>query len=423
MTRPTIPAALLWSLACLLPLGALWTRAARSAPEDRASEAPAALGLRVSRDGTLLLRGRPFRGIGVNYFDAFYRTLKDPSDTSYRQGFRELARRGIPFVRFMAGGFWPSEHRLYLTDRDRYFRQMDAVVRAAEEEGIGLIPSLFWNVCTIPDLVGEPVDQWGNPRGKTHEHLRKYVREVVTRYRKSPALWAWEFGNEYGLAADLPNAAEHRPPVVPDLGTPSSRSARDELTRPMIRAAYRAFAQEVRRWDPHRAILNGDAFPRPSAWHQRTELSWKQDTQRQYEQILADDSPDPMNVISVHLYEPEEERFGRKCSAEELLKVTLGVSRRLKKPLFVGEFGASEEKGADEGRQRFERLLKAVIETGVPLAALWVYDFAGQDKTWNVTASNNRAYQLDALEAANREMRSEASRGGAGRAPANAKER
>ena len=31
--------------------------------------------------------GKGLRGIGVNYFDAFYRTLRDGNDTSYDAGF------------------------------------------------------------------------------------------------------------------------------------------------------------------------------------------------------------------------------------------------------------------------------------------------------------------------------------------------
>ena len=36
------------------------------------------------------------------------------------------------------------------------------------------------------------------------------------------------------------------------------------------------------------------------------------------------------------------------------------------------------------------------------LAALWVYDFEGQAADWNVTASNARKAQLDAIAALNR---------------------
>lgn len=415
-----LAAALPLSVSALIALGAssaapALQSARRSQPRSAAPSArpprssPSARpGLTVGRDGTLLLQGRPYRGIGVNYFDAFARVLRDPRDTSYRQGFRELARRGIPFVRFMAGGYWPSENRLYLRDRTRFFRLMDAFVRAAEEERIGLIPSLFWHAPTAPDMVGEPVDQWGTPGSKTQAYMRRYVRDLVIRYRKSPALWGWEFGNEYSLSADLPNAAEHRPPVVPDLGTPSSRSARDELSSAIVRAAYQSFAREVRRWDPWRVIVSGDAFPRPSAWHQRAAKSWEQDTEAQYAEMLGYLTPDPMNAISVHLYDTEEQRFGRVCKAEDLLRVSLTAARRMRKPLFVGEFGASDEKGPQEARRRFSDLLSAVEREGVPLAALWVYDYGGQDGAWNVTAANSRAYQLDAIAEANRRLRQRA---------------
>ncbi|MDY0169458.1 MAG: hypothetical protein RBS80_23150 [Thermoguttaceae bacterium] len=67
---------------------------------DEAAEPP--LGLMVDDEGTLLLAGRPFMGMGIQYQNCFQRRLLDPEDTSYRQGFEELASYGIPFVRLMA---------------------------------------------------------------------------------------------------------------------------------------------------------------------------------------------------------------------------------------------------------------------------------------------------------------------------------
>jgi len=354
------------------------------------------LGLSVRRDGVLVKDGLPYRGIGVNYFDCFYRTLLDANNTSYEEGFRVLAEYRIPFVRFMCGGFWPVENKLYLENEKAYFQRLDAVVRAAEKQGIGLIPSLFWNLNTVPDLVGEPCDQWGNPQSKTHQFMRAYVRKVVTRYRRSPALWGWEFGNEYNLAADLPNASEHRPAAYPDLGTPASRSARDELTHDMIRAAFTAFAQQVRKYDPYRIITSGNGFPRPSAWHQRQEGSWTQDTPEQYAEMLLGDNPDPMNAISVHAYEDSER-----------IRATMEIARKARKPLFAGEFGVVGPR-SPETEKRFSELLALIENEGVPLAALWVYDFGGQDDSWNVTATNSRAYQLKAVSEANRRLRAQA---------------
>lgn len=51
----------------------------------------AAPGLSANEQGELLLHGVPFCGIGVNYYDAFVRTLEQPPQTNYAAGFRELA--------------------------------------------------------------------------------------------------------------------------------------------------------------------------------------------------------------------------------------------------------------------------------------------------------------------------------------------
>ena len=358
------------------------------------AQSKGAPGLSVRADGTLLKDGRAWRGIGVNYFDAFYRTLKDGGDTSYEQGLKALAERGIPFARFMCGGYWPAENRLYREDREEYFRRLDGVVRAAEKHGVGLIPSLFWHTGTAPDLAGEPCSAWGDPKSRTHAFMRAYTREVVRRYRESPAIWGWEFGNEYNLPADLPNASEHRPPVVPQLGTPEARSERDDLTHDMIRTAFAEFAKEVRRHDPRRMITSGNAFPRPTAWHQRAEGNWEPDTAEQSAEMLLGDNPDPMSVLSVHWYKEPEAR----------LEAAQATAARARKPLFVGEFGVPGA-ASPETEARFRAMLAAIERHGVAIAALWVYDYAGQDGEWNVTATNDRAYQLKAVSEANVRIR------------------
>jgi hypothetical protein len=165
--------------------GARTGQGANGAGNDDATN----LGLTVREDGVLLRNGQPYRAIGVNYFDAFGRQLHNPKDESFDAGFKALAERGIPFARICGCGFWPAEQKLHQQNPEELFRRFDRVVRSAERHGVGLIPSLFWNGSAVPDLVGEAVNQWGNPRSKTHEYLRGYVRDVVTRYRNSPAIW------------------------------------------------------------------------------------------------------------------------------------------------------------------------------------------------------------------------------------------
>ena len=345
--------------------------------------------------GELRLRGLPFRGLGVNYYDAFARTLGTNARTNYDAGFRELAARKIPFARFSAGGYWPHEWSLYQTNRAAYFARLDGVVRSAEHHGVGLIPSLFWQMSTVPDLVGEPCQSWGDTNSRTVAFLRAYTREVVTRYAPSPALWGWEFGNEYNLPADLPNAAQHRPPAVPSLGTPTQRTAADDLTHSAMRVALREFALEVRRHDPHRLIVSGNAFPRGSAWHQAREKSWQRDTPAQFAAVLAADNPPPINTLSGRGYDLSSD-FGR-------LDQAMSVAQATQQPLFVGEFGVPGATTA-ETKAKFTAMLSALETNRVPLAALWVFDFDGQAKDWNVNATNARSWQLDALQQANQRI-------------------
>jgi len=363
-----------------------------------AAGSPAWGQLGVGPQGELLRDGKPYRGIGVNYFSCFLRTLASGDDRSYEQGFQTLAEKGIPFARFCAAGFWPRDMRLYQTDREEYFRRLDRVVEAAGKQGVGLIPSLFWYAACVPDLVGEPLDQWANPASKTRAWMRDYVREVVTRYRDNPTIWAWEFGNEYSLSANLPNAAQHRAKIVPALGTASARTERDDLTFPMVRDALAAFGEEARRHDPRRVVESGDSFLRPSAWHQLHDGNWKVDSPEQSAEILAMVNPAPVDVVSIHMYEDNDQRLVR----------TLEAARRLGKPVFVGEFGAEGQGPAAEAK--FRRLLAAIVDHDVPLAALWVFDHPHQ-RDWTVTSSNARAWQLDAVGEANRRLR--AGRGGA----------
>ena len=354
-------------------------------------------GLSAGTQGELLLDGKAFRGIGVNYYDAFVRLLDDGKLADVEAGFRTLASNQIPFIRFSACGYWPINWQLYQTNRQEYFSRISAIVKLGERYGIGLIPSFFWHQPTVSDLVGEPVDQWGNAASKTHEFMRAYTKELVTRFRDSPTIWAWEFGNEFNLPADLPNAATHRAPVVPSVGTAASRSARDDLTHAHIRTALAEFALEVRRHDSHRLLISGNAFPRPTAWHQQHEGNWKPDKPDQWTQMLAADNPNPIGTLSGRLY-----------STNDLAALPLAMteSRRLGKPLFIGEFGVPDPV-ADQDQKQLRQWLDALATNNVPLAALWVFDFAAQTKDWSVTAENSRREQLRLIAAMNARWRRE----------------
>jgi len=364
--------------------------------------ASAGPGLSVSPQGVLLKDGRPYRAIGANYFSGFYRHLMNPNDTSYREGFKVLAKHKIPYVRIMAAGFYPLDWKLYREDKAAYLRRLDDVVRAAEENHIGLICSLFFAGVYMPDVVGEPIDQLGNPKSKTWDFMRQYIHDVVPRYQHSPALWGWEFGNEMNHQMDIWGS---RTTVLPQMGTAAKRTSRDDLTWTMIHAAFLEFAKEVRKYDPERIIESGNAVPRQSAWHNTHEHSFVPDTRDQYAEMLLRDNPDPMNVISIHLYANGDDMFyaDRKVKISELFRETQAMAATVKKPVFLGEFGATASMGPE--REGITKLIAAIEANKIPLSAIWDFDGVSHDtqwvKDWRISEDNPRGYMLDLVQQAN----------------------
>ncbi len=362
----------------------------------------------VGTNGAILRDGKAWRGIGINYFSAFNRLIANGDDTSSFAGLEVLAKHKIPFIRFACCGFWPNEWSLYRTNQAEYFRRMDRFVAEAHKRNIGLIPSLFWYDACIPDLVGESRNQWGNPKSKTIAFMRQYVSEVVGRYLHEPAIWAWELGNEYSLGADLPSAAEHRPPVHPNLGTAASRSAEDDLTQEMVVTACAEFAKAVRALDPRRPITTGHSLPRAAAEHLRREKKWTQDSPEEFERNLLEVTPSPCDLISVHLYPFDKERFNAKDTPyAQTMQFCMAAARRGGKALFVGEFGAPDsprDGGPEAARKQIMEMIAAFESTGVPLAALWNFDLPNQESTINVTADNSRSWVLDELQRANERL-------------------
>jgi len=387
-------------LALAAVLAAAWVCAGCAAPSPPAGPAvvpatgPAGPGL-STRDGRLYRNGRPYRGVGANYYDLFQRILRNPKDDSTLRGLEALGAAGIPFVRFNAGGFQARDWKLYLEDKAEFFRRMDLVVRTAERCNVGLIPSMFWTF-VLPDLVGEHRDQWGNADSKTIALMREVVRDFVTRYKDSPALWAWEFGNELNLALDLPNAQKFRK---------KGGTERDDLTSAHAAVMLREFARAVREHDAHRPVLAGNSHPRFCAWNNTHNHNWKEDTRRQMVDILLRDNA-ATDDISVHLY-------GEDANTKEMARWTdthagfLRVVRKTAsdagKVLWVGEFGTGLQSDQDEPRCRriFEDLLADLERAEVDLAAFWIFDLPTQPQ-WTVTPDNARAWVLHWVAAANR---------------------
>ena len=354
------------------------------------------LGLSVNSDGVLIKNGTPYRGIGVNYYDAFVRTLRNAEDKSYRTGFSQLGAHHIPFARFAAGGWTANDFKLYLTDKEAYFRLLDGVVRSAEESNVGLIASLFWPISATSDIVSEPRERWGDRESKTRQFMRNYTREVVSRYSDSPAIWGWEFGCELSLAVDLPNPPRN-----------SRRFAARAMSFETFKSAALDFAQVVRSIDSHRILLTGNSLPRAFAYHNATEGDTRADTEQQFASILLRDNPGPYSPICIHTSPASAIGYfaDRKVSYEELLQTCVRIGRAAGKPVYVEEFVAVPGRGGGFGlmgeREYFARELAAIKASGAPLASVWVYDRKLKADRSNLTFDNEHSYMLQMIASAN----------------------
>jgi hypothetical protein len=339
------------------------------------SDAASLPGLSAARDGTLQRNGVPYRGVGVNYPDAFLRPLRHPEDQSYRDDFRTLAANHIPFARIIACGFWPSDYQLYVKDKENYFKVLDGVVQAAEESNVGLIANLFWSNSAVPDLVGEPRDQWGNSQSRTRQFMRTYIRDVVSRYVNSPAIWGWEFSNEYNLSLDSPDAWRNLRPANQRLGMTRSRGPDDTLTTEIFTSALSDFARTVREIDDHRMLLTGNSVPRFSAYHMQTERRNGADSAVQFATMLLRQNPGPFNPICIHTAPMSPmPRFATRYN--ELIQTCAGAARSASKSLYIEEFvtcPAKTECSVATRRENVSQVLAAIQANNVSLASVWVY--------------------------------------------------
>jgi Cellulase (glycosyl hydrolase family 5). len=380
--------------------------------------------------GRLYKDGRAVYAVGTNYYSLFNRTYTNRADTSGLHGLSLLAENGIPFVRFSATVYWPKEITEYMEgDSIAYWNNMDAVVKRAEKVGIGLIPSFFWTYTAIPDYLGEHLDSYMDDGSRTMAFLRQYVHKMVVRYKDSPAVWGWEFGNEHSLGVDFPPCkGGYVPACVPSLGTPEARdSVRDRYTRECMLNAMKAFREEIRKYDKTRPIFTGNDVPRYCAWHNaKSDTPYVMDTPEENHEMIkiyeseADtytargyynyaekDTPnfDPMQYYNLNIKE-----------WPDFIKVYKQWADEDGKPLFVGEFGAIDYwmkdpetpsqcwTRKDDIRAEWQKRFDAIVDNDIQLSAFWVYDYDPQNDGCNVSFDNQRSYVLAMALDANRRL-------------------
>ncbi len=319
-------------------------------------------------NGKVMLDDSEFCGIGVNYFGAFTNAFFSPEKNEIDEIFALMKAHGIRYCRANWGMFWPTNYLAMFKDIDKYFEVMDSVVRKAEENDIGLICSMFWNVSGILGYYGEHVDAWKDPDSDSRKFMADYVKTVVSRYKESPAIWMWEFGNEFNLALDLPNRWDFMRNYEPitEVGMRLQRDERDFWTTELATPLLTEFARLCKEFDVYgRMVTSGNGEPRPTQYLQRVLDTWpnRPDTRAEMAKTLSWHNPDPMDCVSVHSY-GEFGRFEGGNDYGELFDVFMEESAKIGKAFFVGEFHGLNIEHA-------KRTVDAIVERRVPLACTW----------------------------------------------------
>ena len=161
----------------------------------------------VSAEGSsFTVDGNPFRFVGVNIYDAaasdFYSCDPDRrmSDAELRSTLKTLRDSyGVTVVRFWA-------YQTY-TKSATDFSALDAVISAARDNGIRLLPVLEDGpgYCST-GVKGQPKRLYGDddwyadgyraPYGSAALSYRDYVQRVVSRYKDEPVVFGWSLMNE-----------------------------------------------------------------------------------------------------------------------------------------------------------------------------------------------------------------------------------
>lgn len=222
----------------------------------------------------------------------------------------------------------------------------DAVIQAAEAEGITILPILDYNSAYSGKKVHEELDNW-----------TEYVRQVVTRYKRHfKAVQVWNEENSGPFWNDAPNVQEYIP---------------------LLKVTY----ETVKAIDPNIQVVMGGLAGRRS----------------DYFKTLCTDAKAYFDIVAFHPYNSKHEPSwtdgnstpGSNGMIDEYLKVMsdTGVS----KPVWITEVGyATHKSGVSEANQA--QYLKEVIAhcESKGIDRVFIYEFRAPE--WQDQPDNAEGY-------------------------------
>lgn len=211
------------------------------------------------------------------------------------------------------------------------------------------------------------VTYWGDADSKTRKLMASCTAEIVNVLKNHKCVAAWEFGNEFNLAADLPGP-EH-----------------PEISASSIGAACQDFAETVGSLDGHgRLICSGNSVMRNAQWHLANAGSWSNDSFREYAEITGVMTPEPVKGMSEHIYEESRifSDLGTVNRTWQLIRAKQAAAS-LGKVYYVGEFTGPRTANGDS--LVVKRHYSAYFSQRIQLSLIWNYALRG-DIEWSFKA-------------------------------------
>jgi len=350
-------------------------------------------GIQVNENGVMQLAGKDLYIAGTNCYNLFNQCFDDFSPEEAKRTLDVLKENGISIVRFNCGGYSYNDLQYYMQNKEAYLELLRQIVNYAQQLEIGLIPSFFWLYHAVPDYYDEPLRSWGRADSQTVQFLCDYTAAVVNKLKDSKAIFAWEFGNEFNLSCDLPNADEHMP-ALPSHSKRTQRTAEDHLSATDVSYAIGRFSQTIHAIDhTGRMITSGNATLRPSQYNQLHYNSWNQDSYEEYKQNTAMFTPEGVDTISEHVYFQSQKTFGKELSLSAYLSYMMQMSKEMKKAYFVGEWGG----GSDEDMASYREIGNDFVDAGVQICLLWNFNLNENSVEYSFSADSLRGQRLFAV--------------------------
>ena len=188
----------------------------------------------------------------------------------------------------------------------------------------------------------------------------KYTTDIANTLKGHKCVAAWEFGNEFNLAAD-----------IGDQGYP-------DIPAKAVGTAYKGFAETIKALDDHgRLISSGNSVMRNAQWNLANNGSWANDTFQQYVEITGIMTPEPMKGMSEHLYE-ESRVFSDLGTLNRTYQIIRAkeAAESLGKVYYVGEFTGPKTASGDS--LIVKRHYTAYLSQKVQLSLIWNYALRGE---------------------------------------------